>query len=153
MGFAPAPNAAIANLFHGVASDQAIHFGRYSRCGRPRSALQPADDGFHRACLFAEAVDCAIADFFGPHWNPAGVIEFGIKSLSSAMAERSRDYREYATKCLALARRTQDPRVRAELVLMAKKWIELADEPLGCEFDAVLAGFNEHQMIVRMGAD
>jgi hypothetical protein len=47
--------------------------------------------------------------------------------------DRSREGRRLAAECLALARKTSDSGVRASLLEMAQKWLELAER---CEHDA-----------------
>jgi hypothetical protein len=47
--------------------------------------------------------------------------------------DRSRERRRLAAECLASARQTSDLRVRASLLEMAQKWIDLAEL---CEHDA-----------------
>jgi hypothetical protein len=47
--------------------------------------------------------------------------------------DRSRERRLLAAECLELAKRTSDVRVRASLVEMAQRWLDLAEL---CEHDA-----------------
>jgi hypothetical protein len=42
--------------------------------------------------------------------------------------DRSTERRQFAAECLAVARQTADPNIRASLVGMAQKWLELAAE-------------------------
>jgi hypothetical protein len=49
----------------------------------------------------------------------------------------SRKRRELAAQCLALAEQTYDLNVRAKLVAMAQKWLDLANDKFGShELDA-----------------
>jgi hypothetical protein len=50
----------------------------------------------------------------------------------------SRKRRELAARCLALAEQTSDLTVRAKLVAMAQKWLDLANDEFGSheELDA-----------------
>jgi hypothetical protein len=49
----------------------------------------------------------------------------------------SRKRRELAARCLALAEQTSDLNVRAKLVAMAQKWLDLANDEFGShELDA-----------------
>ena len=47
--------------------------------------------------------------------------------------DRSRERRQLAAECLAAAKKTSDVQVRASLVEMAQKWLDLAER---CEHDA-----------------
>jgi hypothetical protein len=40
--------------------------------------------------------------------------------------DRSQGYRRYAAECLTLAQRATDDRVRASLLAMSERWLELA---------------------------
>jgi hypothetical protein len=42
-------------------------------------------------------------------------------------ADRSRERRRMAAECLAVSKQTTDSRVRASLVEMARKWLDLAE--------------------------
>jgi hypothetical protein len=44
--------------------------------------------------------------------------------------DRSDPLRELATECVALAERTTDPAIRAKLLLIAQKWITMANTRL-----------------------
>jgi hypothetical protein len=44
------------------------------------------------------------------------------------MPDRSQERRQFAAECLALAQRASDLKVRASLIDMAQKWLELAGE-------------------------
>ena len=48
-------------------------------------------------------------------------------------SDRSRARRQLAAECLAAAKKTSDVQVRASLVEMAQKWLDLAER---CEHDA-----------------
>jgi hypothetical protein len=43
------------------------------------------------------------------------------------LADRSRERRQHASECLALAKQASDADVRASLVEMAWKWLDLAE--------------------------
>ena len=60
--------------------------------------------------------------------------------------DRSAEFRASAADCLKLARRAGDPRIRAALLVMAQRWLDLADEPLGARsFQSLLQDFNSQQ--------
>jgi len=44
-----------------------------------------------------------------------------------ALGDRSRERRRMAAECLTVARQTSDPGIRASLVEMAQKWLDLAE--------------------------
>jgi hypothetical protein len=57
------------------------------------------------------------------------------------------DRREFAGECLALAKQTQDLKIRASLLDMAQKWLELASErPDPHRYDSVLDTFKDQQL-------
>jgi hypothetical protein len=63
------------------------------------------------------------------------------------MAERSDEYRAAASECLRLARMTTDENARASLLVMAQKWLELANGPPSQgALDVAVRAFNEWQM-------
>ena len=64
------------------------------------------------------------------------------------MTDRSDEYRKAASDCLALARGTIDAGTRASLLLMAQKWLDMANgtPSAGTSLDAVLRDFNDRQM-------
>jgi hypothetical protein len=62
------------------------------------------------------------------------------------MPDRREIFREEAARCLEAAKRSKDPNSAAELVRLAAKFHELADQP-PIDIDAILAGFNAQQMI------
>ena len=60
--------------------------------------------------------------------------------------DRSAEFRASAADCLKLARRAGDPRIRAALLVMPQRWLDLADEPLGARrFQSLLEDFNSQQ--------
>jgi hypothetical protein len=61
------------------------------------------------------------------------------------MPDRSDEFRKAAADCVALARATSDPLMRANLLTMAQRWYDLANAP-ATDFDAVLREFNDWQM-------
>ena len=61
------------------------------------------------------------------------------------MPDRSDEFRKAAADCVALARTTNDPVIRAGLLTMAQRWYTLANAPPK-DFDAVLRAFNDEQM-------
>jgi hypothetical protein len=59
---------------------------------------------------------------------------------------RSEDCRQFAAECLTLARQTADLSIRASLLDMAQKWLELASERHRSHaFRDFFASFNEQQ--------
>ena len=57
--------------------------------------------------------------------------------------DRSAEFRASAADCLKLASRAGDPSIRAALLAMAQRWLDLADEPLGARrFQSLLEDFN-----------
>jgi hypothetical protein len=62
--------------------------------------------------------------------------------------DRSAEFRASAADCLKLASRAGDPSIRAALLAMAQRWLDLADEPLGARrFQSLLEDFNSQQML------
>jgi hypothetical protein len=60
--------------------------------------------------------------------------------------DRSTDFRASAAECLRLAR-VADPKMRAALLAMAQRWLDMADEPLAARrFRSLLEDFNRRQM-------
>jgi hypothetical protein len=55
------------------------------------------------------------------------------RRCSNMSGDRSRERRQLAAECLAAAKKTSDVQVRASLVEMAQKWLDLAER---CEHDA-----------------
>ena len=64
------------------------------------------------------------------------------------MSDRSQERRQFAAECLALAQRAADWNVRASLLDMAQKWLEMAGEHPGDQAlrDAV-SHFNQRQLL------
>jgi hypothetical protein len=62
--------------------------------------------------------------------------------------DRSREYRGLASECLLLARKTCDAKVRASSLLMAQKWIDLAEL---AEHDACNQSLRRHGIRVAIG--
>jgi hypothetical protein len=61
--------------------------------------------------------------------------------------DRSDKFRQAATKCLLLARKTKDPATRLSLLTMAQQWFTLANgSPGDGAFNAALRIFNDSQM-------
>jgi hypothetical protein len=59
--------------------------------------------------------------------------------------DRFDEFRKAAANCVALARTTSDPKMRASLLTMAQKWYDLANgSPMN--FEAILREFNDEQM-------
>ena len=68
------------------------------------------------------------------------------------MAEHSDEYRAAASECLRLARMTTDENVRTSLLVMAQKWLELANGPPSQDaLGIAVRAFNEWQMIPQPG--
>jgi hypothetical protein len=68
------------------------------------------------------------------------------------MSDRSQERRQFAVECLALAQRAADFNVRASLIDMAQKWLDLAREQPSAVRDAV-RDFNQRQLLdVNRGA-
>jgi hypothetical protein len=64
------------------------------------------------------------------------------------MADRSHERRQFAAECLALAQRASDVNVRASLIDMAQKWLELAGETCGDRvLRDVVGEFNQRQLL------
>jgi hypothetical protein len=64
------------------------------------------------------------------------------------MSDRSQERRQFAAECLALAQRAVDFNVRASLIGMAQKWLDLAHEQQRDQAlrDAV-SDFNQRQLL------
>jgi hypothetical protein len=64
------------------------------------------------------------------------------------MPDRSEKYRKAAAQCLELARTTSDLSTRADLLLMAQKWLKLAmaNASSGRRLNAALEDYNQEQM-------
>jgi hypothetical protein len=64
------------------------------------------------------------------------------------MSDRSHERRQFAAECLALAQRAADAHVRASLIDMAQKWLELAGEQCGDRvFHEIIGEFNQRQLL------
>jgi hypothetical protein len=58
--------------------------------------------------------------------------------------------RQFAAECLALARQAADLNIRAALISMAQKWLELADERRGTHaFNEIIQELNERQLLAN----
>jgi hypothetical protein len=61
--------------------------------------------------------------------------------------DRAQELRRFAAECLTLARQASDLNIRASLLDMAQKWLELSCELHGAQtFSNVIDGFNEQQL-------
>ena len=61
--------------------------------------------------------------------------------------KRSNEFRRAASECLVLARRTTDASTRLNLLTMAKKFLDLADENFeSTPFVGLVQDFNDGQM-------
>jgi hypothetical protein len=64
------------------------------------------------------------------------------------MSDRSYERRQFAAECLALAQCASDLNVRASLIDMAQKWLQLADEQYsGQALRDAVSQFNEQQLL------
>jgi hypothetical protein len=64
------------------------------------------------------------------------------------MSDRSQERRQFAAECLALAQRAADWNVRASLIDMAQKWLELAGEqPSDQALRDAVSDFNQQQLL------
>ncbi len=61
------------------------------------------------------------------------------------MPDRSDEFRKSAANCVAMARGTTDPAMRAMLLTMAQRWYDMANRP-ATEFHKLLRDFNDRQM-------
>jgi hypothetical protein len=63
-----------------------------------------------------------------------------------AMTDRTEELRETAAQCVALARSTTDPAVRAALTIMAQKLYDVANHR-SAEYEMAQREFNDRQML------
>src|SRR5579872_3422039 len=63
--------------------------------------------------------------------------------------DRSREFRRLAFECLSLARQASDDRQRAPLVMMAQRWIEMAER---AEHDAYSKALRYRTIQAAIGA-
>jgi len=61
------------------------------------------------------------------------------------MPDRSDEFRKRAAQCVAIARTTDDPGVRATLLTMAQRWYDMANGAT-TDFDVAQRIFNESQL-------
>ena len=64
------------------------------------------------------------------------------------MADRTEELRAAAAECLALARSTTGPQIRAALLSMAQKLYGMSSDRTGV-YEAAQREFNEQQMVPR----
>jgi hypothetical protein len=62
------------------------------------------------------------------------------------MSDRTKELRETAAQCVALAQSTTDPRVRAALIIMAQKLYDVANHR-SADYDVAQREFNDRQML------
>jgi hypothetical protein len=76
-------------------------------------------------------------------WGCSGLC---VRQRTNEM-DRSDKFRQAATRCLLLARKTKDPATRLSLLTMAQQWFTLANGSHGDgAFNAALRIFNDSQM-------
>ena len=61
------------------------------------------------------------------------------------MPDQSDEFRKRASDCLAAARTAEDPATRANLLIVAQRWFDLANGP-SINFEALQRDFNDRQM-------
>ena len=61
------------------------------------------------------------------------------------MTDRADEFRKHAKRCLVLARAVTDPVESAQLLTMAQRWYDFANEPVP-DLNILLEGFNEQQL-------
>ena len=62
------------------------------------------------------------------------------------MSDPSDGYLKAAAECVAIARSTSDPHTRVKLMIMARRWFDMANGSQ-VNFDAILRGFNDQHMV------
>jgi hypothetical protein len=68
--------------------------------------------------------------------------------------DRSRTRRQLAEDCLALAKQSSDSKVRASLLAMAQKWLDLANDESGShELDAWNKTFYHRAIQTKIGKE
>jgi hypothetical protein len=87
-------------------------------------------------------------------WNQSSALGFTVCHIEPRrprkMTDRAEELRSTAAQCLTLAQSTTDPMTRTALVAMAQRLHDLANRPQ-IDFDAVVQGFNDHQMTGSSG--
>ncbi len=65
--------------------------------------------------------------------------------------DRADEFRQAAAECVALAKATIDPGTRVSLLMMAQKWLDIANDALAADkkLEVVLQDFNDQQMAGR----
>jgi len=65
--------------------------------------------------------------------------------------DRADEFRQAAVECVALAKATIDPGTRVSLLMMAQKWLDIANDALAADkkLEVVLQDFNDQQMAGR----
>jgi hypothetical protein len=65
--------------------------------------------------------------------------------------DRAEEFRQAAAECVGLANATTDSGTRVSLLMMAQKWLDIANDALAADkkLEVVLQDFNDHQMTGR----
>jgi len=65
--------------------------------------------------------------------------------------DRADEFRQAAVECVALAKATIDPGTRVSLLMMAQKWLDIANDALAADkkLEVILQDFNDQQMAGR----
>jgi hypothetical protein len=78
-------------------------------------------------------------------WAIELVYHFKCVALIGIAMDSSDEFKKAAAECAILARTTNDPRIRAGLLMLAQNLYDQANG-LSTDFDAIVRDFNDEQM-------